>query len=158
MPNKVNPIPPGFHSLTPYLHLTGAAEAIDFYKRAFGATERFRMPTPQGTIGHAELVFGDSILMLADECSQAGNKSPTSLKGTTCTLTLYVPDVDTTFHQAVAAGATVIRPLENMFYGDRTAVIQDPFGHSWALMTHIEDVRPEEMQARAEAQFGKPSG
>ena len=146
---KVKPIPDGFHSITPYLTVKGGAAALEFYKRAFGARERFRMPGPDGkTIGHAEIVIGDSIIMLADEFPQCGNQSPQALKGTPVSLLLYVEDVDSAFKRAVEAGATVRQPLENKFYGERAGCVSDPFGHLWTLMTHIEDVSPKEMQKR----------
>jgi PhnB protein len=149
MNTKVKPIPDGFHTLTPYLSVKGAAQAIDFYKRAFGAKERFRMPGPDGkTLGHAEVVIGDSILMLADEFPQCGNTSPQSLKGTSVSLLIYVEDVDSAFKRAVDAGGKVLMPVENKFYGERSGCLEDPFGHQWTLMTHVEDVPPEEMQKR----------
>lgn len=145
---KVKPIPDGFHTLTPYLTVKGAAQAIDFYKRAFGARERFRMPGPDGkTLGHAEVTIGDSILMLADEFPGCG-QSPQALHGTPVSLLLYVSDVDAAFQRAVAAGATVKQPVENKFYGERAGCLVDPFGHIWTLMTHIEDVPPQEMKKR----------
>jgi len=135
----------------------GATQAIAFYQQAFGAEERLRIPGPGGTIGHAELTIGSSLLMLADETPGMGNPSPQALHGTPVGLTLYVQDVDTVFARAVAAGATVQRPLEDQFYGDRTATVTDPFGHQWYLMTHIEDVSPDEMQRRAAA-AAQPAG
>jgi PhnB protein len=144
---KVKPIPDGFHSLTPYLTVKGAAQAIDFYRRAFGATERFRMTGPDGkSVGHAEITIGDSILMLADE-SPFG-QSPQTLHGTSVSLALYVEDVDAAFQRALNAGATVKQPVENKFYGDRAGCLVDPFGHLWTLMTHVEDVPPTEMRKR----------
>src|SRR5256886_17542292 len=129
MTTKVKPIPEGFHTITPYLSIKGAAAAIDFYKRAFGAKERFRMPGPDGnTVGPAELLIGDSIVMMADESPQCGNQSPQSLKGTPVGFALYVEDADATFKRAVEAGATVKQPLENKFYGDRAGTVMDPFG------------------------------
>jgi PhnB protein len=149
MSSKVKPIPDGFHSLTPYLSVRGAAEAIEFYKKAFGAKERYRLPGPDGkTIGHAEIVIGNSIVMLSDEFPQSGNRSPQSLNGTPVTFALYVENVDEAFERAVDAGAKVSRPLQDQFYGDRAGCVMDPFGHQWTLMTHIEDVSPEEMQKR----------
>lgn len=149
MNTKVKPIPDGFHTVTPYLSVKGAAQAIDFYKRAFGAKERFRMPGPDGkTLGHAEVVIGDSIVMLADEFPQAGNKSPQSLKGTSVSMLIYVEDVDSAFKRAVDAGGKVLMPVENKFYGERSGCLEDPFGHHWTLMTHVEDVSPEEMKKR----------
>jgi PhnB protein len=150
MNKTINPIPAGYERLTAYLIVRGAAEAIEFYKKAFGAVERFRMTAPDGkTIGHAELQIGPSILMLADECPEAMSRSPNTLNGTTFCLVHYVEDVDAAFSRAVEAGATVVRPLENKSYGDRIGMLVDPFGHQWALMAHIEDVTPEEMEKRA---------
>jgi PhnB protein len=156
MTKPVQPIPEGFHTLTPYLIIKGAAQAIDFYKQAFGAEELFRMPGPDGkTIGHAEIKLGDSIVMLSDECPDFGFRSPQSLNGTPVSFMFYVKDVDATFKRAVDAGATVIRPLENQFYGDRTGTVADPFGHVWSIGTHVEDVAPEELQKRAAAEHAK---
>ena len=148
MTANVKPIPDGFHSVTPYLTVHGAAQAIDFYKKAFGAKERFRMPSPDGkSVGHAELVIGNSILMLADEICEF-SKSPQTLNGTPVALMIYVEDVDAVFKRAVEAGATVKSPLNNQFYGDRSATIVDPFGHIWTVATHVEDVPPAEMDKR----------
>jgi PhnB protein len=156
MKTAVNPIPKGYEGLTVYLIVRGAAEAIEFYKKAFGAVERFRMPAPDGkTIGHAELQIGPSMLMLADEGPGAMSKSPQTLGGTTFCSVMYVENCDAVFASAVKAGATVMRPLENKFYGDRIGMVVDPFGHTWALMTHIEDVPPDEMQKRADAEHLK---
>jgi PhnB protein len=150
MNTTVKPIPDGFHSVTPYLTVKGAAQALDFYKRAFGAKERFRMPGPDGkTLGHAEIAIGDSILMLSDEFPGCTNHSPQSLNGTPVLLVLYVKDVDAAFEQAVNAGAKVKQPVENKFYGERAGNVEDPFGHQWMLTTHIEDVSPEELKKRA---------
>lgn len=146
----VKPIPDGYHSITPYIICAGAAKALDFYKAAFGATELMRMEMG-GTIGHAEIRIGDSIVMLADEFPQMGAVSPKSLGGTPTGLCLYLPDVDKAVAKAVAAGCTVERPLKNQFYGDRSATLIDPFGHKWTLATHVEDVPPEEMKKRMEA-------
>jgi len=145
---NVKPIPDGFHTLTPYLTVKGGAEAIDFYTRAFGAKERFRMTGPDGkSLGHAEITIGDSILMLADG-APGFSQSPQELHGTTVSLLLYVKDVDAAFQRAVEAGATVKQPVENKFYGERAGCVMDPFGHLWTLMTHIEDVPPQEMKKR----------
>ncbi|MDB6054926.1 MAG: Glyoxalase/bleomycin resistance protein/dioxygenase [Verrucomicrobiales bacterium] len=152
----VKPIPEGFHSITPYLSIRGAAEAIEFYKRAFDAKERYRMPGPDGkTIGHAELLFGNSIVMLADAFPQCGNVSPSTLNGTTVGLAFYVEDVDSQFKKAIDAGAKVERPLEDMFYGDRSATVVDPYGHKWSIMTHKEDVSAEEIQKRLAGEYAK---
>jgi PhnB protein len=147
----VKPVPEGYHTLTPYLSVKGASDAIAFYKKAFGATELVRMPMPDGRVGHAELQVGDSRFMLADEMPEMGDattKSPRSLGGATAGLSLYVPDVDALFKRALDAGAKERRPLTNQFYGDRMGVVEDPFGHLWMLATHIEDVTPDEMKRR----------
>lgn len=158
MNKTVKPIPEGFHSVTAYLTVKGAAQAIEFYKRAFGAHERFRMTLPDGkSIGHAEITIGDSIVMLADEFPGC-NQSPQTLQGTSVGLVIYVPDADATFQRALDAGATVKQPLENKFYGDRAGTLVDPFGHQWSLMTHIEDVEQEEMQRRMKAELEKMGG
>jgi PhnB protein len=151
MPGKVKPIPEGYHSVTPYLIVDGAAAAIEFYKKAFGAIEMVRMPAPGGRIGHAEIKIGDSHVMLADESAEMNARSPKSVGGTPVSLLLYVEDVDRTVERAVAAGAKLERPVEDKFYGDRMGAIQDPFGHQWYLGTHIEDVSPEEMKRRMAA-------
>ncbi|MDB6169897.1 MAG: glyoxalase [Verrucomicrobia bacterium] len=152
MSTKVQPIPEGFHSVTPYLSITGAADALEFYKKAFNAQERFRMPGPDGkTIGHAEIVIGNSIIMLADEFPGCGSPSPKTLSGSPVGLVVYVEDADAMFHQAVAAGATVFEPLTDKFYGDRSGSVVDPFGYKWSFMTHQEDVSPEEVARRFEA-------
>jgi len=153
---KPRAIPEGYHTLTVYLIVRDCAKAIDFYKAAFGAVERFRMPNPDGkTIGHAELKIGDSMLMLADEQPGAFGKSPQTLGGTPCCFVMYFEDVDVAFQRAVNAGATVIQPLQNKFYGDRAGLLADPFGHQWALMMHVEDVPPDELQRRAAAEHAK---
>jgi PhnB protein len=141
-------IPEGYHSVTPYLIIKDAAKAIDFYKRAFGAIELMRMPTPEGRIGHAEIRIGDSAIMLADEYPEMGHRSPQSLGGTGVSLMVYVERVDETFKKAIAAGATEVQPLKDQFYGDRSGTLQDPFGHVWTIATHIEDIEPAEMQRR----------
>ena len=148
MPAKA--IPEGYHTATPYLIIKGAAAALDFYKRAFGATELFRMAGPDGKIGHAEIRIGDSNIMLADEVSGMGYLSPQTLGGSPISLMLYVPDVDKAFQQALAAGATTQRPVQDQFYGDRSGTLKDPFGHVWTISTHIEDIPPDEMRRRAE--------
>ena len=148
MPSQVKPIPQGFHTATPYLTLNDAARAIDFYKRAFGAQEVMRMNGPGGKIGHAEIKIGDSIIMLADEMPGSGSRSPQSLSGTTAGIFLYVENADAVFNQAVSAGAKVEAPLADMFWGDRFGSLKDPFGHSWSVATHKEDVAPAEMSKR----------
>jgi PhnB protein len=152
---SVKPIPDGYHTVTPYLIVKGAAEAIDFYKKAFGATEIMRFPMPDGRLGHAEIKIGDSFVMLADEFPQMLAVSPATLGGTPIGLCLYVPNVDELFNQAVAAGAKVERPVTNQFYGDRAGTVLDPFGHKWTITTHVEDVSMEEMQKRMAA-MSKP--
>ena len=147
----VKPIPEGYHTLSPYLAVDNAAEAIDWYKRAFGAQETVRMLGPDGKIGHAELKIGDSHLMLSDPFPQASTKPPKELGGTSTSIFIYVEDVDATFKQAVDAGATVTMPLDDMFWGDRFGSVTDPYGHSWAMATHVEDVPPEEMEERSKA-------
>jgi PhnB protein len=151
----VKPIPDGYHTITPYLVVKGAAKAIDFYKKAFGATELFRMPGPEGRVMHAELRIGDSPMMLADECPQMGAMAPEGGKKTAVTMHLYVDNVDAFVDRAVSAGATVERPLANQFYGDRTCSLICPFGHAWYVATHVEDVSQEEMQKRM-ANMPKP--
>ena len=146
------PIPPGYHTVTPYLVVRGGAQALDFYKRAFGATELFRMADPSGKIGHAEIRIGDSAVMLADEFPEMGAVSPQTAGGSSVGLYLYVENVDALAAQAVAAGATVERPVKNEFYGDRSGTFRDPFGHKWTIATHVEDVSPEEIEKRARAQ------
>jgi PhnB protein len=153
----VSPIPEGYHSVTPYLIVKGAAQALEFYKRAFGAVELFRMGGPEGKIGHAEIKIGDSFVMLADEHPEMDALGPQTLGGTPVGLLIYVEDVDAAFPKAVAAGGTVIRPLKDQFYGDRSGTILDPFGHKWTIATHKEDVPPEELSKRMEA-MGKPQG
>jgi PhnB protein len=147
----VKTIPDGYHSVTPYLIISGAAEAIDYYKKAFGATELFRMPAPDGKVGHAEIKIGDSPIMLADEFPEMGYKSPKTLGGSPVSLMIYVADVDTVFDQAIAAGGKVQRPVKDQFYGDRSGTLEDPFGHVWHVATHKEDVSAEEMERRAKA-------
>lgn len=145
---RVKPIPEGYHSVTPYLYIRGAARAIDFYKNVFGATEKMRMPTPDGKIMHAELQIGDSVLMLADENPKSHAHSPETLGGVTNGVLLYLENVDSVVERAVKAGAKILRPSEDQFYGDRMGTILDPFGQMWSVATHIEDVTPEEMKKR----------
>ena len=144
------PIPEGYHALTPSLAVENAAEAIEFYKRAFGAKERMRMSTPMGTIGHAELQIGDSVLMLADPMPQSTVKPPKDLGGTSVGIFLYVEDVDEVAQQVVDAGGTVTMPVEDQFWGDRFGVVADPYGHQWQIATHKEDLSPEEIRVRGE--------
>ena len=141
-------IPEGYHALTPSLAVENAAEAIEFYKRAFGAKERMRMSTPMGTIGHAELQIGDSVLMLADPMPQSTVKPPKDLGGTSVGIFLYVEDVDEVVRQAIDAGGTVTMAVEDQFWGDCFGVVADPFGHQWQIATHKEDLSPEEIMER----------
>jgi uncharacterized glyoxalase superfamily protein PhnB len=158
--NGVKPIPEGHHTVTPHLIVRGAAEAIEFYKKAFGAVELGRSPGPDGkSIIHAMIRIGNSLLFLNDEFPAMGCRSPVAMGGSAVTLTLYVEDVDKVFQQAVAAGAKVRMPLMDMFWGDRYGSVTDPFGHEWALATHIEDVSREEIEKRAKAAFAtQPCG
>ena len=151
---KVSPIPKGYAVLTPYLAIQGAAQAIEFYKKAFGAKERMRMPGPDGKIGHAELLIGGSVVMLADEFPGM-NTSPATLKGTTVNFLLYVKDVDAAYRKAIQEGAQSVFPPADKFYGDRSGVVKDPFGHVWCLSTHVEDVAPREMARRAADEAAK---
>ncbi len=151
MTSRTKPIPEGYHTATPYLIVKDGARAIEFYKKAFGATELMRMADPSGKIGHAEIKIGDSPIMLADEVTEMGYRSPESLGGSPVSILLYVEDVDAVFSQAVAAGAKVQRPVKDQFYGDRIGGVTDPFGHAWYIATHKEDVSPEEMRKRAAA-------
>ena len=148
--SPVQPIPEGYPRLSPYLCIDGAARAIEFYTEVLGATEKMRMPGPDGKIGHAELALGESVIMLADEHPDIGFLSPLRIGGTAVTLHTYVEDVDAVFERALAAGAKSLRPVENQFYGDRSAQFEDPFGHRWSIATHVEDVDPDEMARRAE--------
>ena len=151
----IKPIPDGYHSVTPYLSIQGAAEAIEFYKRAFNATELFRLVAPSGEIGHAEIKIGDSPIMLADPCEEGTFRNPQSLGGSSVGLHVYVDDVDALFTQAVDAGAKIVRPVQDQFYGDRTGTLEDPFGHVWFLATHKKELTPEEINKRAEALSSK---
>jgi len=155
MTSKVKPIPEGYHSVTPYLIIKNAADAIEFYKKAFGATELFRIDQPDGKIGHAEIKIGDSPIMLSDEFPTMGHRSPQSLGGSPVSIMLYVEDVDAVVNRATTAGAKLDRPVEDKFYGDRAGSLTDPFGHIWHIGTHKEDVSPEEMEKRAAAAAGK---
>jgi uncharacterized glyoxalase superfamily protein PhnB len=158
MSNRIKPIPTGFHTLTPHLVVKGAGKAIEFYKKAFGAEEIGRMPGPDGkSIMHADLVIGDSHVFLVDEFSEMGLRAPQSLGGTPVTIHLYVEDVDAAFGKAVAAGAQVKMPLSDMFWGDRYGVLTDPFGHSWSMATHKEDLTPEEIGKRSRTAFSAAS-
>ena len=156
MASQIKEIPKGFHTATPLLTVTDSARAIDFYKRAFGAEELLRVDGPGGKIAHAEIKIGDSIIMLSDEMPGC-SRSPQSLGGTAVEIFLYVKDVDQVFNRAVAAGAQIAMPLNDMFWGDRYGKVTDPFGHSWSLATHKEDVHPEEMRKRAKAAMAEMS-
>jgi PhnB protein len=155
MPTQVKPIPDGYHAATPYLTVRDAAKAIDFYKRAFEATEMNRMEGPDGKVAHAELKIGDSVIMLGDEMPGSETRAPQSLGGTTAGIFLYVKDVDAAFHKATTAGAKATAQPTDMFWGDRYGKLMDPFGHSWSLATHKEDVAPPEMKKRTEAYMAK---
>ena len=144
------PVPEGYHTITPYLAVENATEAIDFYKRALGAEEKVRMDGPGGAIMHAELQVGDSIIMLSDPFPQASTKPPKELGGTSVSIFAYVENIDDVYKQAIDAGASSLMEPDDMFWGDRFGSVQDPFGHSWTIATHIEDVEPEEMQRRSE--------
>jgi PhnB protein len=148
---KTKAVPDGYRTATPYLIVKGAAEAIEFYKRAFGATEMLRMADPQGRVGHAEIRIGDSVIMLADEHPDMGYRGPRALGGSSVSILLYLEDVDEVFDRTLKAGGKALRPVTNQFYGDRTGTLEDPFGHVWTIATHVEDVSPEEMKRRAEA-------
>jgi PhnB protein len=156
MSDNVKPIPDGYHTVTPYLIVNDAVAAMEFYKQAFGAEELLRLEMPGGTIGHAEIKIGDSVIMLADECPEMGATSPKSLGGSAGSIMLYVEDVDASFERAVAAGGITKRPLTDQFYGDRSGTLEDPFGHGWTIATHIEDVSPEEIDRRFEEMMKQP--
>jgi len=147
----VSPNPAGYHTATPYLIVNGAAAALEFYKQVFGATELMRLPHPGSKIGHAEIKIGDSPIMLADEFPEMGARSPQSLGGSPISIMLYVADVDAVYARAIAAGATETKPVKDQFYGDRSGVLTDPFGHVWTIATHIEDVTPAQMDERMAA-------
>lgn len=151
----VQPIPDGYHAVTPYLMLKGGARALDFYKEVFGATVLVRMDLPDGGLAHAEIKIGDSMIMLADEQPGMSFPGPETLGGTPVGLHLYVPDSNATFARALAAGAVQKKPLQDQFYGDRSGTVVDPFGHLWTISTHVEDVSPEEMEKRMEAMTKK---
>jgi PhnB protein len=147
----VKPIPEGYHTVTPYLAVDDAAEAIEYYKKAFGAKERVRMEAPGGRIGHAELEIGDSLVMLSDALPEFSTRPPKELGGTSVSVFMYAEDVDAVVKQAVDAGATITMEVADQFWGDRFGSVQDPFGHLWSIATHVEDVPPEEMAERAKA-------
>ena len=155
MSGKANPIPAGYHSVTPYLCVDGAARAIEFYKEAFGATEVMRLEAPGGKIGHAEIKIGDSHVMLADEMPEINFRSPQARGGTSAHFMIYDEDVDARVERAVAAGAKLTRPVKDQFYGDRTGGVEDPFGHHWYIATHLEDLSPEELKRRMDAEMAQ---
>jgi len=158
MAGQVRPIPEGYHTATPYLTIKDAARAIEFYKRAFGAQEKFRMAGPDGKVAHPEIQIGDSVIMLGDEMPGNNARSPQSLNGTTGGVMLYVNDVDAVFNQAVQAGAKPDTPVQDMFWGDRYGKLTDPFGHSWSVATHKEDVAPQDMEKRMKEAMAKMTG
>ncbi len=155
---SVSPIPAGYHTATPYLIIKGAAEAIEFYKQAFGAEEVLRMEQPNGKLGHAEIKIGDSHIMMADEVPEMGFRGPETLGGSPVGILLYVKDVDSMFAQALAAGGKELKPLADQFYGDRSGTLTDPFGHVWTIATHVEDVPPEELNRRFEEMMKQHGG
>ena len=148
---KVKPIPDGYHTITPYMYINGAARALDYYKKALGAEEIMRHGGPGGKIMHAEIKIGDSIIMLADEFPEMNVKGPQAYGGSPMSLAMYVNDVDKVFNKAIAAGGKVVRPIKDQFYGDRSGTFTDPFGHTWTIATHKEDVSPEELKKRMAA-------
>jgi PhnB protein len=150
----IKPIPEGYRTVTPFLSVDDAAGAIDYYKQAFGAKERMRMETPDGKIGHAELEIGDSLIMLADEFPEMGALGPKKVGGSPMTIHVYVEDVDAAFQRAIENGGKEVRAVEDQFYGDRSGRFEDPFGHSWNIASHVEDVPPDEMAKRAAAMAG----
>ena len=155
MPQAVQNPPQGYHTLTPYMTVRNARAAIDFYKKAFGAEKVLKLDMADGTIAHAEIRIGDSVVMLSEENEAWGTKSPLSLGGSPMFLMAYVADVDAAFRRAMDAGATEVRPVADQFYGDRSGTLKDPYGHQWTLSTHIEDVSEAEAQKRMEAEFAK---
>jgi PhnB protein len=154
MADRVNPIPNGYRSAIPYHNIKGAADAIDYDTRVFGATVQYRKSMPNGAIGHAELRIGDALFMLADEFAEMDVRGPKSIGGTSFSTYVYVDDVDALAKRAIEAGVKVLRPVENQFYGDRSIHFEDPFGHRWCFATHVEDVSPEALERRSKAKFG----
>jgi PhnB protein len=154
MPSDAKPIPEGHHTVAPYLAIKNGAKALEFYKKAFGASERYSLLLPDGRLGHAEIGLGDSIVMLSDEFPEYGGKAPDTLGGSPVSIHLYVQDVDAFFKKALAAGAIERKPVMDQFYGDRSGQLEDPFGHLWWVATHKEDVAPAEMQKRVQKMFG----
>ena len=155
MPSTVKPIPDGHRTVAPYLAIKNAVSALEFYKKAFGATETYKLIVPDGRLGHAEIRLGDSLIMLSDEFPEFGGKAPESLGGSPVSIHLYVEDVDAFVKRAVAEGARLLKPVADQFYGDRSGQLEDPYGHLWWVATHKEDVAPEEMQKRVRALFGQ---
>ena len=155
MPSKVKPVPDGHRTVAPYLAIKNAASALEFYKKAFGAIETYKLIIPDGRVGHAEIRLGDSLIMLADEFPEFGGKAPESLGGSPVSIHLYVDDVDVFVKKAVGEGARELKPVADQFYGDRSGQLQDPFGHLWWVATHKEDVAPEELQKRVRTLFAK---
>jgi len=153
MPSSVKPIPDGHRTVAPYLAIKNAAGALEFYKKAFGAIETYKLIIPDGRVGHAEIRLGDSLIMLSDEFPEFGSKAPETLGGSPVSIHLYVEDVDAFVKRALAAGARELKPIANQFYGDRSGQLEDPYGHLWWVATHKEDVAPEEMQKRVRALF-----
>lgn len=153
-PKKVNPIPKGYHAITPYLIIDGARAAIEIYQKVFGAKKLMAMDGPDGKVGHAEMKIGDSHFMLADECPEMGAKGPRSSGGASVQMVVYIKDVDSVAKKALAAGMKEVRPVQDQFYGDRMGTFEDPFGHIWCIATHIEDVSPAEMKKRVKAAYG----
>ena len=155
---KAKPVPDGFRTVTPHLICAGAADAIEFYKKAFGATEMFRLPGPDGRLMHASIMIGDSMIMLVDEMKEMGALGPKSRGGTPVGIHLQVEDADALFARAVAAGAAVKMPVMDMFWGDRYGVVVDPFGHEWSIATHIRDLTPDEIAAAAQEAMKNAQG
>ena len=155
MQSKVTPVPGGHHTVAPYLAIKNAVSALEFYQKAFGAKETYRLVLPDGRLGHAEIRLGDSLSMLADEFPEFGGKAPESLGGSPVSIHLYVEDVDAFVKRAVAEGARLVKPVADQFYGDRSGQLEDPYGHLWWVATHKEDVAPEEMQKPVRALFGQ---
>jgi PhnB protein len=151
---SVKAIPAGHHTVAPYLAIKDAVKALEFYKKAFGATESYKLMMPDGRLGHAEIRLGDSVVMLSDEFPEFGGNAPPTLGGSPVSIHLYVEDVDAFFKKALAAGATERKPVMDQFYGDRSGQLEDPFGHLWWVATYKQDVAPEEMQKRVQAMFG----
>jgi PhnB protein len=158
MARRVRPVPQGHHTVAPYLIVRNAASALEFYRDAFQATELMRISSPQGRVGHAEIKIGNSVVMLADEYPEINARSPRSLGGSPVSIHLYVDDADAVADRAIAAGATVLRPVKDQFYGDRGGTVADPFGHIWHIATHKEDLTADELHQRAEAVMAQHSG